>query len=145
MLLLPHRSQQPAEPFCFTGARGISDGCLLNAPLYTYPNATGIGFLPVFYIYNSYLLIVYLHRYIPMEIYRYAYMRLCHDAGMSLYIGITIYVYTDIITLIYSYILMSNCLDLIRQGVNVLLYLSLILIPTFNPKFFMDYSIRSSL
>ena len=27
-LLLPHRSQQPAEPFCFTGARDIYDGLL---------------------------------------------------------------------------------------------------------------------
>ena len=27
-LLLLHRSQQPAEPFCFTGARGIYDGLL---------------------------------------------------------------------------------------------------------------------
>ena len=31
--LLPHRSQQPAEPFSLTGARGISDGFLFHRTL----------------------------------------------------------------------------------------------------------------
>ena len=28
--MLPHRSQQPVEPFCFTGASGIYDGFLIQ-------------------------------------------------------------------------------------------------------------------
>ena len=104
----------------------------------------GIGFYRFCYIHYSYLLIAYLHRDIPMMIYRYAYMPLCHDGGMLLCIDITIYVYTDISTILCSSVLVSNCLDLIRQGVTIFLYLSFILIPTFNPRFFMDSSIRSS-
>ena len=44
-LLLPNRSQQPAEPFSFTGARGIYDECLYIAYAYTYLNASCIDSL----------------------------------------------------------------------------------------------------
>ena len=52
-LLLPHRSQHPAEPFCFTGARGISDGYLIMSR----------------YIY----LLIELHTYALIYVYTYAY------------------------------------------------------------------------
>ena len=52
-LLLPRRSQHPAEPFCFTRARGISDGYLIMSR----------------YIY----LLIELHTYALIYVYTYAY------------------------------------------------------------------------
>ena len=60
-------------------------------------------------------------------------MTLCHDDGMLLCIDITIYVYTYIVIYLRFYVLMF-----------LWLYLRIILIPAFNPSFFMDSSIRSS-
>ncbi len=61
-LLLHHRSQHPAEPFSFTGARGISDRYLIMS-LYIY----------LLMVWHTYALIE-VYTYVPMPIYTYLVM-----------------------------------------------------------------------
>ena len=54
-LLLPHRSQQPAEPFCFTGARGIYDGHYRAHLIISTSMLLALTFLRFCYFYIPYI------------------------------------------------------------------------------------------
>ena len=54
-LLLPHRSQQPAEPFCFTGTRGIYDGGYWACLIIFISMLLALTFLRSCYIYIPYI------------------------------------------------------------------------------------------
>ena len=54
-LLLPHRSQQPVEPFCFTGASGIYDGGYWACLIIFISMLHALTFLRSCYIYIPYI------------------------------------------------------------------------------------------
>ena len=54
-LLFPHRSQQPAEPFCFTGASGIYDGDYWTCLIIFISMLPALTFLWSCYIYILYI------------------------------------------------------------------------------------------